>query len=127
MVRLFRRYVNLQTLSIGIILLVVIYVVRAICLFFLMEKYFPQLFLAPRGLITILLFLAIPEELTQKYDFNGILLFIILASCLIMTWSLIKYKEANSRPLEPIDGSDEDHEEHEDNLSEEEAEENIEL
>ena len=46
-----------------------------------------------RGLITILLFFAIPKELTDKYDFNGVLLFIILASCLIMTWSLIKHKK----------------------------------
>ena len=40
-----------------------------------------------------MLFFAIPKELTEKYDFNGVLLFIILASCLIMTWSLIKHKK----------------------------------
>ena len=52
----------------------------------------PQLFLAPRGLITILLFFAIPEELSAGKEFQGVLLFVILASCLIMTWSLISYK-----------------------------------
>ena len=119
---------NLQTLSIGIILLVVIYAIRAICLFLFNGKnIFPQLFLAPRGLITILLFFAIPEELTQKYDFNGILLFIILASCLIMTWSLIKYKQINSLPLESIEDPNEEHEGHEDDFSEEDSEENLEL
>ena len=85
---------NLKSIAIGIALLIIIYVVRAICLFIFSGKnIFPQIFLAPRGLITILLFFAIPKELTDKYDFNGVLLFIILASCLIMTWSLIRHKK----------------------------------
>ena len=93
---------NLQTISIGIVLLVIIYVIRALCLFLFSGRHiFPQLFLAPRGLITILLFFAIPQELTEKHDFDGVLLFIILTSCLIMTWSLIKYKkEKESASLE---------------------------
>ena len=94
---------NLKSIAIGIALLVIIYVVRAICLFIFSGKnIFPQIFLAPRGLITILLFFAIPKELTDKYDFNGVLLFIILASCLIMTWSLIRYK----KNLERLDNDD---------------------
>ena len=94
---------NLKSIAIGIALLVIIYVVRAICLFIFSGKnIFPQIFLAPRGLITILLFFAIPKELTDKYDFNGVLLFIILASCLIMTWSLIRHK----KNLERLDNED---------------------
>ena len=94
---------NLKSIAIGIALLVIIYVVRAICLFIFSGKnIFPQIFLAPRGLITILLFFAIPKELTDKYDFNGVLLFIILASCLIMTWSLIRHK----KNLEHLDNED---------------------
>ena len=94
---------NLKSIAIGIALLVIIYVVRAICLFIFSGKnIFPQIFLAPRGLITILLFFAIPKELTDKYDFNGVLLFIILASCLIMTWSLIRHK----KKLERLDNED---------------------
>jgi hypothetical protein len=85
---------NFKTIGIGIVLLLIIYLIRTISLFLFNGKnIFPQVFLAPRGLITILLFFAIPEEITEKYDFNGVLLFIILASCLIMTWSLIKYKK----------------------------------
>ena len=81
------------------VLLLIIYLIRTISLFlFYGKNIFPQVFLAPRGLITILLFFAIPEEIINKYgfiydEFNGVLLFIILASCLIMTWSLIKYKK----------------------------------
>jgi NhaP-type Na+/H+ or K+/H+ antiporter len=51
-----------------------------------------QLFLAPRGLITILLFFAIPERLSIGPEFQGVLLFVILISCLIMTWSMISSK-----------------------------------
>ena len=102
---------NLKAIAIGIALLTIIYVVRAICLFIFSGKnIFPQIFLAPRGLITILLFFAIPKELTDKYDFNGVLLFIILASCLIMTWSLIRHKK-NIKRLESdefVDGSEDD-------------------
>jgi hypothetical protein len=54
----------------------------------------PQLFIAPRGLITILLFFVISahDEFVIK-DFNpGILLFVILISSVIMTWALIRYR-----------------------------------
>ena len=84
---------------IGVCLLVVIYLVRALVLFVfngttVLEKIVPELFLAPRGLITILLFYAIPSSIKDEHpEFDGILLFIILSSCLIMTWSLIKEKK----------------------------------
>lgn len=49
----------------------------------------PQLFIAPRGLITILLFFSIPEEL-QLEDFNsGILLFVVLITSFAMTFALV--------------------------------------
>lgn len=53
----------------------------------------PQLFIAPRGLITILLFFVIenrPELKLKNFD-EGILLFVIIISSFIMTWALIKY------------------------------------
>lgn len=53
---------------------------------------FPQVLIAPRGLITILLFFAIPKEFGIPQFESGILLYIILATSLIMTWSLIKTK-----------------------------------
>ena len=55
----------------------------------------PELFLAPRGLITILLFFAVPEELMPETDFQGVLLFIILFSCVIMTWAMMVRKKNN--------------------------------
>jgi NhaP-type Na+/H+ or K+/H+ antiporter len=68
--------------------------VRAIVLFVFSGKdILPQLFLAPRGLITILLFFAIPKEFAVETDFQGVLLFVILVSCLVMSWSLMQQKK----------------------------------
>jgi len=84
---------SFKVIGIGILILAIIYLVRALVLFLLNGfNINPQLFLAPRGLITILLFFAIPEELSIGTEFQGVLLFVILVSCLIMTWSLISYK-----------------------------------
>jgi Kef-type K+ transport system membrane component KefB len=85
---------SFRVIGIGLLILAIIYLVRVIVLFVFNGKdIIPQLFLAPRGLITILLFFAIPEELSAGKEFQGVLLFVILASCLIMTWSLISYKK----------------------------------
>ena len=89
---------NLKVVFIGSCLLIIIYLVRLIVLFvFNGKNIFPQVFLAPRGLITILLFFAIPEEFGVGADFQGVLLFVILSSCLIMSWSLIKQKSLDEK------------------------------
>ena len=84
---------SFKVIGIGLVILFIIYLVRAITLFIFNGKNIvTQLFLAPRGLITILLFFAIPEELSIGSEFQGVLLFVILISCLIMTWSMISNK-----------------------------------
>jgi cell volume regulation protein A len=84
---------SFKVIGIGLIILVIIYLVRAVILFIFNGKdIIPQLFLAPRGLITILLFFAIPKELSAGAEFQGVLLFVILGSCLIMARSLIAHK-----------------------------------
>lgn len=52
----------------------------------------PELYIAPRGLITILLFFNIPESHAIAKFENGILLYIIIATSIVMTWSLIAYE-----------------------------------
>ncbi len=85
---------SLEVVSLGLLVLVVIYLVRALMLFVINGSNInPQLFLAPRGLITILLFFAIPEELMPETDFQGVLLFVILFSCVIMTWAMMVRKK----------------------------------
>ena len=86
-------HLSFKVVGIGLVILFIIYLIRAITLFIFNGKnIIPQLFLAPRGLITILLFFAIPEELSIGSEFQGVLLFVILISCLIMTWSMISNK-----------------------------------
>lgn len=85
---------SLEVVGLGLLVLVIIYLVRGLMLFvFNGTDINPQLFLAPRGLITILLFFAIPEELTPETDFQGVLLFVILFSCVIMTWAMMVRKK----------------------------------
>ena len=53
----------------------------------------PQVAIAPRGLITVLLFYAIPEKLTVPDFEEGIILFIIISTSLIMTFAMISDKK----------------------------------
>lgn len=70
---------------------------------FLLKNIVPELYIAPRGLITILLFYAIPNGMVDgRYDITkdvtiaefdqGILLYVILISSMVMAVALIKHK-----------------------------------
>ena len=84
---------SFKTIFIGLIVITIIYLVRAFLLFIFNGKnIFLELFLAPRGLVTILLFFAIPTELSVGKEFEGVLLFVVLLSCIVMAWSLVSYK-----------------------------------
>lgn len=83
------------------LLVMVLYVVRFFHLKWITKGQHikPELYIAPRGLITILLIDAIPRGL-QNIDFkSGITLLLILSTCVIMMVTLIKYKK-------PSEGSD---------------------
>ncbi|HIA36484.1 MAG TPA: sodium:proton exchanger [Flavobacteriales bacterium] len=72
----------------------IIYGVRFIILkIFVRKDLKPQLYIAPRGLVTILLFFAIPLEHQSEAFESGILLFTIIATSIIMTYSLIHEKK----------------------------------
>lgn len=92
--------VAINSLAIVGILLVVRWVFLKMILF---KDIVPELYIAPRGLITILLFYAIPNGMIDgHYDITkdmtiaefdqGILLYVILISSLIMAVALIKHK-----------------------------------
>jgi hypothetical protein len=79
-------------ISLGIVS--ILYLVRYITLKVIVKNdIIPQLYIAPRGLITILLFFVIKNhhglEL-ENFD-EGILLYVIIITSFIMTWALIKY------------------------------------
>jgi len=78
----------------SVIILVAIYALRWILLVTLWKRPIKtELGIAPRGLITILLFFAIPNEYQIPEFESGTLLYIILVTSVLMTWSLIANKK----------------------------------
>ncbi len=89
---------------ISILILASIYLIRFILLrIFFGSDFLPQLYIAPRGLITVLLFYAIPAEAQVEAFEPGILLFIIIGTSLIMTWAMIRDKRKMATLLDEID------------------------
>ena len=89
---------------ISVLIIASIYAIRWVLLRVFMGKdIFPQLFIAPRGLITVLLFYAIPAEAQIESFDTGVLLFVIIATSLIMTWAMIKDKKKIGTFLDEID------------------------
>ncbi len=81
---------NWRVWLISILFLIATYVVR-FGLFYVIEKKdtMPQTFIAPKGLISILLFFAIPESLKTAGFESGVFFVVIIATSIIMAWSLI--------------------------------------
>ncbi len=89
---------------ISLLIIASIYAIRFLILrIFLGKDILPQLYIAPRGLITVLLFYAIPAEAQVETFESGILLFVIIATSLVMTWAMIKDKKKMGTILDEID------------------------
>lgn len=79
---------------ISVLIILSIYLIRFVILrTFMGVDIVPQLYIAPRGLITVLLFYAIPSEAIIPSFEPGILLFVIIVTSLVMTFALIKDKK----------------------------------
>lgn len=77
---------------VSLLILLVIYLLRLISLkFAIHENIKLATLIAPRGLITLLLYYSIPTSLRSPLFNDGILLFIIIGTSLIMTFGLIKW------------------------------------
>ena len=102
---IFGMTVDLQSLLngrdflISLAIVVLLFGIRAGFLrFFRGKEITPEILIAPRGLITILLFFAIPA--TMQVEFNsGILLYTILMTSIVMAMALI----AGGKHIEPVD------------------------
>jgi NhaP-type Na+/H+ or K+/H+ antiporter len=84
---------DVQTALISVSLVVALYTVRLISLKLFMTGLNPELYIAPRGLITVLLFFGIPVELAQDGFSSGILLYAILLTGLVMTIGMIFHED----------------------------------
>ncbi len=86
--------VNLKVIFISVIIIGIIYAIRyGVLIIFYKKDIFPQLFLAPRGLITILLFFEIGDDFLIPTFNNGIFFFIIIISSIIMAIALSVFKK----------------------------------
>ncbi len=91
---------NLDVALISLMIIGTIYGIRFVLLrIFIGADILPQLFIAPRGLITVLLFYAIPVEAQIESFEPGILLFVIIGTSLIMTFAMIYDKRRSSKAL----------------------------
>jgi len=82
--------INIQSLFYSSIITVIIFLIRYLLLKIFSVNIYPNLFIAPRGLITILLFLSIP--VSNKIEFLGkpIIIQVIIFTSLIMVWGILR-------------------------------------
>ncbi len=90
----------MEVLVVSIVIILMLYLVRALFLWiFKRTDLTPEIFISPRGLITILLFFAIPAEVEYAGFNSGILLYTILITSIVMALALI----AKGKHIEPVD------------------------
>ncbi len=81
---------SIPVLITGSVIVLVILIIRYVFLRYISQtNVFPELFIAPRGLITIILFYSIPVQLTTVKFNEGVLSFVILTSGVIMMLGMI--------------------------------------
>ena len=88
--------INFEVIIISLMVFISIYLVRIVLLRVSEKEGSPILaYVAPRGLITILLFYSIPKDLLSETFQPGVLLWVIILTSIYMTYGLIKHvKEA---------------------------------
>jgi len=98
---------SFQVAMVSLIIIASIYIIRFILLrIFIGKDILPQLFIAPRGLITVLLFYGIPEEAIIDGFEPGILLFVIIATSLIMTGAMISNSKRANKSVQSASSND---------------------
>lgn len=84
---------NIDTILWAILITAGIYVLRAVFLKFMKVEFLPILFIAPRGLITILLFLSIPLGQAIGLANKSLIIQVIILTALVMMFGLMQTKE----------------------------------
>ena len=99
---------NFKVLLISLLIIIFIYGVRWIVVrLFIRKNYLLEWSIAPRGLITVLLFFNIPIEFTIVEFQSEILLVVIIVSSIIMTIGMIKFGKQSDNLIVDIDLSEE--------------------
>ncbi|MCE7990808.1 MAG: sodium:proton exchanger [Roseivirga sp.] len=96
--------IDFELWGIGLLIVAVFFITRYLFLklFYWKGSILPELFITPRGLITVLLFFSIPASLESESFNQDIILVTIIVTSVIMTWGLIKYgKSEEDLEVEP--------------------------
>ena len=99
-----------RVVLVSLLILVVIFLLRFLTTKILFKSnHYPEWMIAPRGLITILLFYGIPEkyQIEAFQEFQGILLFVILFTSMMMAYGLI-HSGKNQEPILEVNDTTED-------------------
>lgn len=97
----FNMMLQNEVMQVGGVIVLSLFAVRFLYFrFFLKTNVFPEVFFIPRGLITIVLFYKIPQEMKLTNFNEGILFFIILVTGAIMTLGMLFYKKKPSELVE---------------------------
>ncbi len=86
---------NGDTILLSMQIFFAILLIRAVILLMLRMPVFPLIFIAPRGLITILLFLSIPAIQFMPIVNNSVIIQVIMLSAFWMMFGLMGYKKPN--------------------------------
>ena len=95
-----KSLIDSRVVLVSMMILSAIYLIRFVLTRTLTRgNHFPEWLMAPRGLITILLFYGIPADfqIEDFVKFQGILLFVILSSSLLMGYGLVTHGHSKSR------------------------------
>lgn len=92
--------VDVQSLIWSGLIFAFILITRYVILKIFKEKTDPLLYIAPRGLITILLFLSLPQENQSIFLNNTVVLQVILLGAFFMMYGLMTHKKAKEALIE---------------------------
>ncbi len=97
----FNMMLQNEVMQVGGVIVLSLFAVRFLYFrFFLKTNVFPEVFFIPRGLITIVLFYKIPQEMKLANFNEGVLFFMILVTGAIMTLGMLFYKKKPSELVE---------------------------
>jgi len=98
---IFKNLLNIDVLTIGFIIILLTFVLRYVNLKIVSEKnLFPEIMIAPRGLITILLYYSIPPEFSIGSYGEGIVLLVVITTSLLMMFGLLFAKNKKIEVME---------------------------
>ncbi|WP_236975960.1 cation:proton antiporter domain-containing protein [Membranihabitans maritimus] len=104
-----QNLLNLEVFLISLAVVSCIFIFRSVMLyFFARSNFYPEVYIAPRGLVTILLFFQIPEQFISSEVKPGIVLYVIIITSLVMTYYLIKDKMNRNQQTDKEDNTSEE-------------------